>query len=70
MLSIYVVYHNTFEDTNVFFLSIEEAKNYISQMAQETETEVTEWSIRRLQEGVKFGGDLTVFFTSEKSSCL
>ena len=39
-------------------------------MAQETETEVTEWSIRRLQEGVKFGGDLTVFFTSEKSSCL
>jgi hypothetical protein len=69
MLTIYVVYHNTLEDTNVFFLSLQEARDSITQLAQETETDVSEWNIRRLREGVKFGGDLTEFSTSENSLC-
>jgi len=69
MLTIYVVYHKTFDDTNVFFSSLQEARDGITQLAQETETDVSEWNIRRLREEVKFGGDLTEFLTSENSLC-
>jgi hypothetical protein len=61
MLTIYVIYHNTFEDTNIFFLNLQEAKDGIARLANETETDLSEWNIRKLQEGTKFGGDLTEF---------
>ena len=69
LLTIYVVYHKTYLDMNVFFSTIQEARDGIRQLTQETETDVSEWNIRRLREGVKFGGDLTEFLTSENSLC-
>jgi len=69
MLTIYVVYHDIRENTNVFFLSLEEATKGIKLLAKETETDISEWSIRKLTEGVKFSADLTDFYTSENSPC-
>jgi hypothetical protein len=63
-MEIFIVYHNTFEDTNIFTLTLEEAKNQILSLSKETDTNILEWNVRKLKEGVKFGGDLSIVYTN------
>jgi hypothetical protein len=63
-MEIFIVYHSTFEDTNVFTLTLEEAKNQILSLSKETNTDISEWNVRKLKEGVKFGGDLSIIYTN------
>lgn len=63
-MEIFVVYHSTFEDTNVFTLTLEEAKNQILSLSKETNTDILKWNVRKLKEGVKFGGDLSIIYTN------
>lgn len=63
-MEIFVVYHSTFEDTNVFTLTLEEAKNQILSLSKETNTDILKWNVRKLKEGVKFGGDLSIVYTN------
>ena len=63
-MEIFVVYHSELEDVNVFTLTFEEAKNQILLLSKETDTDILEWNIRKLKEGVKFGGDLSIVYTN------
>ena len=67
-MEIYIVYHSSFEDTNVFTLTIEEAKNQILLLSKETETDISQWRVRKLKEGVKFGGDLSICYTNANTT--
>lgn len=58
MISIYVVIHDTTEDTNVFFTSYEKAENFIPKIASATETDILEWAIVELKEGRTFDADM------------
>ncbi len=61
MVKIYVVYHNTFEDTNVFFTDYNKAQEMLNDLANNTDTKRTEWKIRVLREGELFEADMTAF---------
>ena len=61
MLVIYVVHHNTFEDSNVFFTDYQSAKQKIIDLAKETETDIREWNIRTFTEGQCFCADLSSY---------
>ena len=63
-MEIFVVYHCSFEDVNVFTLSLEEAKNQIVILSKETYTDILEWNVRKLTQGVKFGGDLSIIYVN------
>ena len=67
MTEIYVIFHNTYEDTNAFYLTFDEAYKHIESLVDETETKLEEWSIRKLTEGVKFEADFTSFFTKSNT---
>ena len=64
MMEIFVVYHSHLEDSNVFSLTLEEAKKQILLLSKETYTDIKEWGVRKLTEGEKFGGDLTIVYTN------
>lgn len=65
-MEIFVVYHKILEDSNVFTLTIEEAKKQILLLSKETDTDILEWNVRKLKEGVKFGGDLSIIYTTNR----
>ena len=53
-MKIYVVSHATFENTNVFYLSEEAAKQGLKTSSAKYETSENEWEIITLEEGVEF----------------
>lgn len=61
-MEIYIVYHSILEDSNVFTLTLESAKNKIIELSKETDTDITEWNVRKIKEGMKFGGDLSIIY--------
>ncbi len=63
MTTIYVVIHNTFENTNVFFVKKEDAVDYIDNVIPIKYPDEPKyvWKIREIKEGVEFGGDLGIF---------
>jgi len=67
MTEIYTVFHSVLEDSNIFYLTFEEAFQQIEILVKETGTKFEEWSIRKLKEGVKFEGDLTGFLTASNT---
>jgi hypothetical protein len=67
MTEIYIVFHTVLEDSNIFYLTFEEAFQQIEILVKETGTKFEEWSIRKLKEGVKFEADLTEFFVSSNT---
>ena len=69
-MEIFVVYHKILEDSNVFTLTIEEAKKQILLLSKETDTDILEWNVRKLKEGVKFGGDLSIVYTTNRDSII
>jgi hypothetical protein len=38
--------------------------NQILSLSKETNTNILEWNVRKLKEGVKFGGDLSIIYTN------
>lgn len=63
MLTIYVVIHNTFENTNIFFIRREDAINYIENVLPIEYPDEPKylWNIREIKEGEEFGGDLSIY---------
>ncbi len=62
-ITIYIVYHKTFENTNVFFTTKEKALQYIEKVAlvKYPEEEITDWNIRELEEGCEFDAQMWCF---------
>ncbi len=60
MITIYVVIHNTFENTNVFFTKKEDAVEYINTVIPTKYPDEPKevWRIREIVEGQEFGGDM------------
>ena len=54
---IFVVVHETFENTNCFFFSLHAAKDYINRVCEEGET--NSWFVFRLTEGQPFEADFS-----------
>ena len=60
-MDIYVVSHDTFEDTNYFFTTREAAADKIERLLVKIPHEPREcWHIIPLREGKKFNGDLRI----------
>ena len=53
-MDIWVIFHDTFEDTNIFTTNFNETSDIIKKLSRETGTWSSEWNIRILQEGIKF----------------
>ena len=53
-MDIWVIFHDTFEDTNIFTTNFNETSDSIKKLSRETGTWSSEWNIRILQEGIKF----------------
>lgn len=64
-IKIFVVVHETFEETNVFFTNFDQALKRLKKFAKDTNTHVSEWRIRTLIEGKVFNGDLCENLHSE-----
>ncbi len=62
MTTIYVVIHNTFENTNVFFANKNDAIEYINEVVPRKypDEPSSSWKIREIKEGQEFGGDLGI----------
>ena len=54
MITIYVIYHNTLEDTNLFTTDRSKIDQLIQIMAEHTNTEVCEWKYKTIKEGHNF----------------
>jgi hypothetical protein len=39
-------------------------------LSKETDTDILEWNVRKLKEGVKFGGDLSIVYTTNRDSII
>jgi hypothetical protein len=63
MITIYVVIHNTFENTNVFFTKKEDAIHYINTIIPTKYPDEPKevWSIREIIEGEEFVGVMAFY---------
>lgn len=60
-MKIWIIYHNTLENTNIFVTNPDDIDNVIENLCNDTKTDISEWKIRVLEEGVKFCADMTSF---------
>lgn len=60
MTTIYVIKHETFENTNVFTTQFEKIPEIIAEMFQKYSdvSDISEWSYITLHEGKEFDGDI------------
>ena len=58
MLTIYVIYHITFENTNIFTTDPKRIPELIKQQVEKYETEISEWYVRELIEETVFEADM------------
>jgi hypothetical protein len=63
MITIYIVIHNTFENTNVFFTKKEDAIHYINTIIPTKYADEPKevWRIREIIEGEEFGADMAFY---------
>lgn len=61
LINIFVIFHNTLENTNMFFMNYNDASKAIKILANETNTSEDEWNIRVISEGEKFCADMACF---------
>lgn len=68
MVTIYIVIHKTFENTNVFYTKKEDALDYINNVIPiKYPDEPKElWNICEIVEGQEFGGDLKIYLKFKK----
>lgn len=60
-ITIFVAYHDTLEDTNVFFTKRENAEQFIKKMNNAgISDDISEWSIIEIREGRTFGADMSL----------
>jgi hypothetical protein len=57
-MHIFVVVHESFENTNAFFTRETDAKLYLQKMAKEYKTDECAWKIVMLTESVPFTADI------------
>lgn len=57
---IYIVYHNTYENTNFFYVNKENALKRMIEIAKDTETNILDWNIKKIEEGELFEADLNM----------
>ena len=55
---IYVIYHNIYEDTNIFTTDKKKIGEIIKKMCLETDTKEDEWNIKEISEEEKFNADM------------
>lgn len=60
-LEIYVIYHKTFEDTNMFTKNYYQIQSFINKLAKKTKTEPREWSYRVIREQEMFEANMSDF---------
>jgi len=59
MITIYIIYHVTFENTNMFTTNPERIENLKSYLAKKTYTPIEEWKVKQIKEEEEFQADLT-----------
>ncbi len=62
---IYLVHHDTYENTNAFFFDLQDAEIYLAQEANRDGSSVDEWHISVLIEGVRLKGISLTFCEDE-----
>ena len=62
-MNIYVVYHITYENSNVFFTNKEVAIKYVNEVVTKLypNSKLEEWFLREIEEGVEFNADMSCF---------
>ena len=54
MITIYIIYHETFENTNVFTTDINKIDELKKKLATKTYTEISEWKYKKIIEEDEF----------------
>ena len=57
---IFVILHDTYQNTNMFFTNQKKALNHIKKIVQDTGTKLEEWNIKIIVEGEFFHGNFLV----------
>jgi hypothetical protein len=58
-LIIYIIFHDDLRDYNVFVTDPNKIHNTIKELCVRTETDISTWSFRIVQEGVLFDANMT-----------
>jgi hypothetical protein len=58
MLTIYVIYHITFENTNIFTTDKNRIEELTKKMAEKYETKLSDWYVRTIVEENDFEADM------------
>ncbi len=60
-IEIYVIYHKSFEDTNIFTTKYNQITYFINKLAEKTNTKKSEWQFRVIREQEMFEADMSGF---------
>lgn len=59
MITIYVIYHTSFENTNIFTTDFNKINTLIEYMAKKTYTDIHEWKYKKIIEEESFQADMS-----------
>jgi hypothetical protein len=66
-ITIFVIYHNTFEDQNIFTTNRDKIQDIIKQKTEEirnsgiTDIKISDWNYREIIEEQSFGANMSLF---------